>query len=434
MAPHIVWPLRFVLPHHEGLRPAWLLRLGLFLYDHLGGRKLPARHERRSTSHAIRRRAAEAGFHARASNIPTAGSTMRASSCSTPAMPPTRGAEIRPAHARRRRERAADGHWRHRPSEAAHGRRETVTARALVNAAGPWVGEVLPGVVRGEHAGRVRLVQGSHIVVRGCSSTTAATSSRTPTGASSSPSPTSDDFTLIGTTDLDYHGDPAAVAASEDEIAYLCAAASEYFRTADPTPSDVVWTYSGVRPLYDDGASKAQEATRDYVLSLDAPAGQAPLLSVFGGKITTYRRLAEAALEQARADLLPAAGRPTWTGGRSAARRRFPGRRLRGAGRRDPAARIPISRPPWRARLVRAYGTRARRSWHGAQGMDDLGRTFGAGLTRARSRLPDAQEWARGRTTCSGAAPSSACGSRPTEGRRSTNICGSRQRHRASAA
>ncbi len=256
IAPHIIRPLRFVLPHHKGLRPAWLLRLGLFLYDHIGGRKL---------------------------------------------LPATR---TRVAAATRE-----NGLW-HLTAEGPQGRSD-VWAKALVNAAGPWVGEVLNGVVHTNARAGVRMVQGSHIVVPRLYEHDRCYIFQNADGRIIFAIPYEQDFTLIGTTDRDYHGDPADVAATPEEIAYLCAAASEYF-SKPVTPDSVVWTYSGVRPLYDDGASKAQEATRDYVLTLDAPEGSAPLLSVFGGKITTYRRLAESALEKL-APHAPWAARAAWT-------------------------------------------------------------------------------------------------------------------------
>ena len=260
IAPHIIWPLRFVLPHHEGLRPAWLLRLGLLMYDHLGGRKL---------------------------------------------LPPTRTINLR-----------ADPTGQPlKTHDTASGERGTIQARALVNAAGPWVGNVLQSVVRSNTPGRVRMVKGSHIVVRRLYPGEQCYIFQNADGRIFFVIPYERDFSLIGTTDLDYQGDPADAHASADEIAYLCAGATEYL--AKPvTPEQVVWTYSGVRPLYDDGATKAQAATRDYVLDLDAPDGSAALLSVFGGKITTFRRLAEAALAKLGPHLpKPATGLDAgWTG------------------------------------------------------------------------------------------------------------------------
>ncbi|ACA16440.1 FAD dependent oxidoreductase [Methylobacterium sp. 4-46] len=388
-APHIVWPLRFVLPHLPGLRPAWLLRLGLFLYDHLGGRRLLpgtrsldlARDEAGAPLKAGFRRAFEySDCWVEDARLVVLNARDAAA----------RGAEIR---TRTRVVAAARGpaHWE--LTVEAGGRRETVRARILVNAAGPWVSEVLTGVVRANAAAGVRLVQGSHIVVRRLFRHDRAYIFQNPDGRIVFAIPYERDFTLIGTTDRDYRGDPAAVAASEEEIAYLCAAASEYFREAI-RPQDVVWTYSGVRPLYDDGAGKAQEATRDYVLTLDAGGDRAPLLSVFGGKITTYRRLAEAALEQLR-DHLGAARAPAWT-----ARARLPGGDFPATGYAALAAAIrreyPFLDPAHAARLVRAYGTEAREILQGASGPADLGRVFGADLTEREVRYLMRREWAVG--------------------------------------
>jgi glycerol-3-phosphate dehydrogenase len=250
-------------------------------------------------------------------------------------------------------------------------------AKTLVNAAGPWVGEVLGGVVRSNTKAAVRMVQGSHIVVPKLYEHDRCYIFQNADGRIIFAIPYEHDFTLIGTTDRDYRGDPAQAKATPAEIDYLCAAASEYFR-APVTPGQVVWTYSGVRPLYDDGASKAQEATRDYVLTLDAPEGEAPLLSVFGGKITTYRRLAEAAL----AKLAPHAAwaaRPV-DRRRHAARRRFPGDRLRGAGQRDRRSPSLAGAIDSDAAGARLWHPQARDILDGAQGRADLGRHFGADL------------------------------------------------------
>ena len=210
---------------------------------------------------------------------------------------------------------------------------------------------------------------------------TAPTSSRTPTAASSSSIPYQDDFTLIGTTDRDFDGDPAKVKVSADEIKYLCESVSEYF--AQPVArEDVVWTYAGVRPLYDDGASEAKAATRDYVFELDTPGG-APLLSIYGGKITTYRRLAEEALERLEPYLrVPRRRR---AGPRIAAARRrhrcFGGR---GAdGRTDP--QYPFLASAHASRLAHAYGTRAAKLLGNAKSLADLGQSFGATFDRERS-------------------------------------------------
>jgi glycerol-3-phosphate dehydrogenase len=253
------------------------------------------------------------------------------------------------------------------------------------------VADVLERVLHAAPPAAIRLVQGSHIVVRRLFTHDRAYFFQNADQRIIFAIPYENDFTLIGTTDLDYAGDPAGPRASADEIAYLCAAASEYFR--EPIiAADVVWTYSGVRPLYDDGASKAQEATRDYVLSLDAREGVAPLLSIFGGKITTYRRLAEAALDKL-AEHLPAVRENNWT-----AEVPLPGGDFPCQGYEELVAAI-LHERPWlerglAARLVRAYGTRTRTLLGDARSMSDLGRDFGAGLTEREVSFLMREEWA----------------------------------------
>jgi glycerol-3-phosphate dehydrogenase len=264
-------------------------------------------------------------------------------------------------------------------------------ARILVNAAGPWVGSVLAQTGVNAPAA-VRMVQGSHIVTRRLTPHDRAYIFQNADNRIVFAIPYERDFTLIGTTDQDFHGDPAHVTASEAEIAYLCQAASGYFRQP-VRRDDVVWTYSGVRPLYDDGASAAQEATRDYVLALDAPGGQAPVLSVFGGKITTYRRLAEAALARLRGHLA-AADRPAWTRGATLPGGDFPldGYDALVASLR---AECPFLPDALARRLARAYGTETRAILDGARSLDDLGRVFGADLTEREVTYLMQREWAR---------------------------------------
>ena len=388
IAPHIIWPLRFVLPHHKGLRPAWLLRLGLFLYDHIGGRrKLPATRTldlaRDATGRPLKDDGAKAFEY---SDCWVEDSRLVVLNAMDAVQ---RGAAIHT----RTRVVAADrenGCWR--ITTESNGTRATILAKALVNAAGPWVGDVLGGVVRSNTKAAVRMVQGSHIVVPRLYEHDRCYIFQNSDGRIVFAIPYERDFTLIGTTDRDFRGDPSGAKATPEEIDYLCAAASEYFR--EPvTPETVVWTYSGVRPLYDDGASKAQEATRDYVLTLDAPEGQAPLLSVFGGKITTYRRLAESALEKLGPHAAWAA-RPTWT-----VTGTLPGGDFPVEGFEAQVDSLSASRP-WLARktatrLVRAYGTRAFGILEGAANIAGLGRHFGADLYEREVRYLMKAEWAK---------------------------------------
>jgi len=239
----------------------------------------------------------------------------------------------------------------------------------------------------------VRLVKGSHIVTPRLYAHDRCYIFQNSDGRVFFSIPFEGEFTLIGTTDEDYLGDPDDATASDAEIAYLCAAASDYFKT--PVTADLVkWSYSGVRPLYDDGASEAQAATRDYVLKLDARDGEPPLVTIFGGKITTYRRLAESALAML-ARYLPAPRRAAgWT-----AREPLPGGEFPVDGFEDEVgqtnARYPFLDQATARRLVRAYGARVGAVLGEAKSYADLGRRFGAGLTEAEVRYLVRQEWAR---------------------------------------
>jgi glycerol-3-phosphate dehydrogenase len=388
LAPHIIEPLRFVLPHHRGLRPAWLLRLGLLLYDYLGGRKKLAPTRTLDLGVDPAGRPLKPGY----------GTAFEYSDCRVQdsrlvvlnAMDArARGATIR-TRTRLVAARREGQDWLLAVT-ARDGKRQSIRARVLVNAAGPWVGDVLTHRIHEDGSARVRLVKGSHIVVRRLFDHERAYIFQNADGRIIFAIPYEQDFTLIGTTDLDYVGDPAAVSASSEEIAYLCDAASEYF--AKPvTPSEVVWTFSGVRPLYDDGASKAQEATRDYVLTLDAPALGAPLLSIFGGKITTYRRLAEAALEKLRPHLAMPGEPAGWT-----ATAPLPGGAFAVDGLPDLTdrivARYPFLTPASALRLARTYGLLSFDMLGDAASPGDLGEIFGAGLSAREVRYLTTREF-----------------------------------------
>lgn len=385
IAPHIIWPLRFVLPHHKGLRPAWLLRLGLFLYDHLGGRKILPGTSRVSLSNTALGASLKPGFDFgfEYSDCWVEDSRLVILNAKDAA---ERGADIfvrtRITSATRQ-----DSVWLIESLDHA-GNKQTHRAHRLVNAAGPWVAETLRGPLRMNSTAKVRQVKGSHIVVPRLFTHDRAYIFQNADGRIIFAIPYEHDFTLIGTTDLDYHDDPSQVKISDSEIDYLCAAASEYF--AKPITQDmIVWTYSGVRPLFDDGASKAQEATRDYVLVLDAPTGQAPLLSVFGGKITTYRRLAEAALDRLEID----ATQKGWTG-----RTPLPGGDFAAhdfdVQVQNLRAHVPSLSPTTAVRWVRAYGTRAMKIVHEVKAQGGLGRCFGADLHKVEVDYLIKEEWA----------------------------------------
>ncbi|BCJ92221.1 glycerol-3-phosphate dehydrogenase [Terrihabitans soli] len=387
IAPHVIWPLRFILPHHAGLRPRWLLRLGLFLYDRLGSRKiLPGSRGltlKGSPYGEPLKDIYRAGFEYSDCWVDDARLVVLNAMDAA-----ARGAELSPrtkcVSARR-----DGGLWRV-AVEGPGGHAETIIARCLVNAAGPWVGHVLHEQMKLNTPAPIRLVKGSHIVVPKIFAHDRAYIFQNADNRIIFAIPYERDFTLIGTTDLDFREDPAKVAATSQEIEYLCASASEYFKRP-VTPGDVVWTYSGVRPLYDDGEANAQETTRDYVLDLDAPEQQAPLLTIFGGKITTYRRLAEEVLQRLSRHL-PV--RKPWTSLAALPGGDFPVtaveleiERLRSA--------YPFLKPDHARRLVRAYGTRADLILGGAGRMEDLGRVFGPDLTEAEVSYLMQNEWAQ---------------------------------------
>jgi glycerol-3-phosphate dehydrogenase len=390
IAPHIIRPLRFVLPHHAGLRPAWLLRLGLFLYDHIGGRHLLPPTRSVDLAHdavgkpLIPNRYTK-GFEYSDCFVDDARLVVLTARDAA-----DRGADIR-TRTKAVDIRQADGIWQVTVENTRTKERTTIRARVLVNAGGPWVENVLAAGAGVNARAKVRLVQGSHIVVRKLYAHDRAYMFQNSDGRIVFVIPYQDDFTLIGTTDRDYHGDPSQVKATREEVEYLCTAASEYL--AKPvTPDEVVWTYSGVRPLYDDGASEAKAATRDYVFELDTPGG-APLLSIYGGKITTYRRLAEEALERLSPYLRSAKAREGWTG-----KSPLPGGDLDVSALPALTAELrrnyPFLTEEHASRLAHAYGTRASKWLGNAKSLADLGQPFGATLTASEIKYLMAAEWA----------------------------------------
>ncbi|UUX50650.1 glycerol-3-phosphate dehydrogenase [Nisaea acidiphila] len=388
MAPHIVRPLRFVLPHHKGLRPAWLLRLGLFLYDHLGGRKLlpPTRvlDLTRDEAGAPLKDMFRKGFEY--SDCWVDDARLVALNARDAA---DRGADIM---TRTRVVKAVRevGHWRVTLRDLATGTERDVEARLLVNAAGPWVDKVLSEAAGWNAAHNVRLVQGSHIVVPKLYDHDRCYIFQNADGRIFFSIPYEQDFTLIGTTDRDFDGDPGEVAITEEEKAYLCRAAGEYFKRQVKV-EDIVWTYSGVRPLFDDGASKAQEATRDYVLREEGDPATGVLVNIFGGKLTTYRRLANSVMAKIEA-VLGAKG-PVWSGTEPLPGGDFPA--LDFSEQLDAVrARYPFLDDGTSLRLTRQYGTLVPEVLGEAAGMADLGRDFGAGLTEAEVRYLMHREWA----------------------------------------
>lgn len=388
IAPHIVRPLQFVWPHVEALRPRWQLRIGLFLYDHLGGR------ERLPGSRGIRL----AGSSYGAPLQDTLRHGFVYSDCWADdsrlvvlnAMDAAeRGAKI---HTRTRFVTATSSGnlWQAQCEHLTSGQRIDIAARAIVNAAGPWVERVLQRVGPQDDASKVRLVKGSHIVVPRMYAGEHAFTLQNIDGRVIFAIPYEAHYTVIGTTDVPFDGDPSQVHISDEEIRYLCDAVNRYFRVP-VTPQDVKWAYSGVRPLADDESANVSKVTRDYRLELSTPTGGPPLLSVFGGKITTYRKLAEAALDKLRPHIGGSA--TEWTDGTS-----LPGGDLPGA---DFNAFLAKVRLHWSflsdeltLRLARAYGTRLSHIIGAAKQFSDLGTHFGAGLTQAEVDYLRRHEWA----------------------------------------
>ena len=381
MAPHLVRPMAFVLPQGQGSRPAWLVRAGLFLYDRLGGaRSLPG-----ARSVAFR------GDPLGAPLCETVRSGFVYTDCATDdarlTIATARDAAIRGAEILPRTEFVAAR--RQKPSWRATLRTEggemrEIAARVLVNAAGPWGMDVLARAGLPNRA-TLRLVKGSHIVVPRLYEGEHAYLLQNEDRRVVFVIPFERDFSLIGTTELPFSGDAAAAEISEEEVSYLCNAVGCWFR-APPTPADVIWSYAGVRPLHEDRAKSAAAVSRDYVFDLDT-AG-VPALSIFGGKLTTYRRLAEHALSKL-APFLPEAG-PPWT-----ASSVLPGAEgLPDGGIASLAGELgreyPFLTDSTAGRLARSYGAEARRISAAGSGRD-----FGQALTEAELRWLVEHEWAR---------------------------------------
>ena len=392
-APHIMRPLRFVMPHDAVNRPAWLIRAGLFLYDRL------ARREILPGSQAVDLRAHPAGAalqpHYTRGFVYSDGWVDDARLVVLNALDAhEHGATI----LTRTRCLAPQRHPTHWSVTLDGGdSRLRLRARCLVNAAGPWAARFLDGMpdLQGQRA--LRLIKGSHIVVPRLFEHPHAYIFQHPDGRIVFALPYEGAFTLIGTTDVDYRGDLDKVAISPEEVAYLCQLANRYFLRA-VTPSDVVWSYAGVRPLVEDAAASAQAATRDFRLETDS-AG-APLLSVFGGKITTCRKLAEQAVDW----IAPMLGKdaPAWTGdaclpGGDVAGRRPDKRGVLefGAWTAAQAARYPWLPPGLLQRYARAYGTRIDTLLARRNNLADLGQEVLPGLYAAEIEYLVTQEWAR---------------------------------------
>lgn len=389
MAPHIIWPLSFVLPQTRSPRPAWMVRLGLFAYDHIGGRKkLPAtrtvRLDRSPYGEGLADRKGKGFVYADCWVDDARLVVLNALDAAE------RGAHIL-TRTRFEGARRQDGIWAARIKGASGA--GAVHARAIVNAAGPWVSAVIDGIEEASPKGQVRLIKGSHIVVPKLHSGNHAYMLQNPDRRIVFAIPFEGEFTLVGTTDQPWESAPAKAEISETETGYLLDTVNRYF-DRKVTHDDIVWTYAGIRPLFDDQAENASAVTRDYVLDLDRGAdGDAPaLLNIFGGKITTYRKLAEHALSRLAA-ALPDMGE-AWTAGAG-----LPGSDMPDGDFDAFVARQTERRPampaPLLRRLARAYGTRAEAILGDATSVEDLGEDFGGGLTAAEVRYLVDHEWAR---------------------------------------
>ncbi|MCH8884692.1 MAG: glycerol-3-phosphate dehydrogenase [SAR324 cluster bacterium] len=394
-APHAVRPLRFVLPHDASRRPAWMIRLGLLLYDALGARK------RLPRSRAIDLRRDEAGAPLKPGFAKGfAYADCRADDSRLVLLnalgAAERGASIRP-RTRFTAARHHAGRWvaelRPAPAGAASEPPQPyeVEAGVLVNAAGPWLDRVMQSALGLTAYRHLRLVQGSHLVFPRLYEGEHAYILQHTDGRVVFAIPFLHRFTLVGTTDVPFSGDPAQARIAPEEAAYLCEAVNRYFQRPI-APEEAVWSYSGVRPLAEDRAASASRVSRDYVLELDAKEGAAPLLAVIGGKLTAHRELAEKALEKL-APYLPDRGKP-WTAEAPLPGGEVPGADLLAWGA-DFRARHPWLPEELARRLAALYGARAERVVGGAASLADLGRHFGAGLYEREAEYLVQVEWAR---------------------------------------
>ena len=387
IAPHIVWPMRFVLPHRPEMRPKWVIRAGLFLYDHLASRvSLPGTEGVRTATHRygapLRPEITDAFAY---SDCWVEDSRLVVLNARDAA---ARGAEVLVRTSFVGAERGAD-RWTCR-LRAEDGTERSVTARALVNAAGPWVLEA-QDAAHARAKDRVRLIRGSHVVLPALYEGDQAYILQNDDRRVVFVIPYEGRFSLVGTTDVPHEGDAREARCTQEEAAYLCAAVGKQFRRT-PHPEEIVWSYSGVRPLHDDGADNPSAVTRDYVLKLDAPGGQAPVLNIYGGKITTYRRLAEDAVGKV-AGALGQAGTP-WTGTAALPGGEFGGRDLPGF-EAEMARGHPWLPPATLRRLVRAYGSDLDAMLDGASGPNAMGEDYGAGFTERELDWLVTREWAR---------------------------------------
>jgi glycerol-3-phosphate dehydrogenase len=386
LAPHLVRPMRFVFPQVRGGRPAWMLRAGFWLYDHLGGRTILPKTRILDLADDPAGVPLRPGFHTGFEYSDCVVDDSRLVIANAIGAR-EKGAKIRP-HTRLVAARREGGHWQ--VVLQAAGRRETVQARALVNAAGPWVGRAAEIIIRIPTRAKVRLAKGSHVVLPRLHAHDRAYLLQAYDGRLVFAIPYQERYTLIGTTDIDISGDPAEAAPSADEILYLCRAAGAYFESP-VEPSKLVWSFCGVRPLVDDGSGDVEDVTRDFTIEVEGRYGEPPLVSVLGGKLTTYRRLAEAVLAKLKHRLIMQ--RP-WT-----ADEPLPGGDVGAQGIagliKEISARHAFLPDALVRRLAFAYGTRVWRILADAKSLGDLGPPIVGNLFQAELDYLRLEEWAR---------------------------------------
>ena len=388
MAPHIIWPMRFILPHSKGMRPAWLLRLGLFLYDHLGFRKiLPG------TSY-VKLNKSELGsplksnfkFGYEYSDCWVDDSRLVILNAVDASL---KGAKIQ-NYCKVTKVEKSDGLWSITTTDSIDGKQNIFKAKCFINASGPWVDDLLNSSFKRNNSKNVRLVRGSHIVVNKLFDHDRSYICQNNDNRIFFMIPYEDKYTLIGTTDIDHGQSAENVEISEEEKLYICKSANEYLNS-QISLEDIVWSYSGVRPLYDDGASAAQEATRDYVIKSEQSESSL-MINIFGGKITTYRRLSESILKNVE-EFLGSKG-DSWTNHSS-----LPGGDIDVDGQLDLQNKLQTKYPfltqETLKRVVRSYGTISFDIFGDATNIAALGKHFGSGLYEREVNYLIQEEWSR---------------------------------------
>nr|WP_244861255.1 glycerol-3-phosphate dehydrogenase [Pectobacterium punjabense] len=383
MAPHIIFPMRFRLPHQPHLRPAWMIRIGLFMYDNIGKRvSLPASKGLKFGAESVLKPELKQGFEYSDCWVDDARLVVLNAQEVT-----KRGGEVR-TRTKVTRARREQGVWIVDAVDSLTGETFTWRAKGLVNATGPWVKEFFDNGLQLKSPYGIRLIKGSHIVVPKVHNQPQAYILQNKDHRIVFVIPWQDDYSIIGTTDVEYKGNPHDVKIDDNEVGYLLDVYNDHFKQ-QLTRDDIVWTYSGVRPLCDDESDSPQAITRDYTLSVDDDNGQAPLLSVFGGKLTTYRKLAEHALDKLH-KYYPQAGK-AWTKGAV-----LPGGDISGT-RDDYAAalrrRFNLPESLTR-RYSRTYGSNSELILANVKGLSDMGEDFGHDLYEVELRYLVEKEWA----------------------------------------